>query len=87
MTESVATTNRWILVISILLVVPGTLLSIAFGAIGLAMLCVLALDSLFAAVIKSDRRLPTLATPIQVLVAVGIAAALGGVIALGAWII
>ena len=87
MPAALVTTNRWILIVALLLVFPGTLASVAFGAIGLAMLLLLALDRLVTVVFKPKWHRRTFSAATQLFFAVLIASALGGAIALGAWII
>ncbi len=87
MASAVATTNRWILLVAVLLVVPGTLASIAFGAIGLAMLLLLAFDWVVTVVVKPERHRRTLPAPIQLLLAAVVASVFGGAIGLAAWIV
>lgn len=81
-----ASRSPWTVVIAVVLVVPGTLLSIVFGAIGAVILIALALDY---AVRRGGTTGPARRTPlvVQVGVGVGVAAAIGAAITLGAWII
>lgn len=83
--QPIATRAPWVVATGVVLVVPGTLLSIAFTAIGAVMLAALAADY-FArggGAHGSRRRLPV-AT--QLGLGVGGMAIVGGCIALGAWI-
>ena len=84
--QPLATRAPGVVALAVLLVVPGTALSIAFSAIGLIMLAALGLDWMARTDGETDgaRRLPVLA---QLGIGVGAAAAVGGAIALGAWII
>lgn len=84
---ALVTTNRWILIVALLLVFPGTLASVALGAIGLTMLLLLALDGLVTAVIRPKRHWRTFPAATQLLLAAVIAGAVGGAIALAAWIV
>lgn len=86
-TDSMASKNRWLLVVALLLVVPGTLLSVAFGGIGLVLLLMLLVDFLLTKVTKSSSDRPSLGAAVQLGLALVVAAAVGGVIALVAVLI
>ena len=86
-TDSLASKNRWLLVVAVLLVVPGTLLSVAFGGIGLVVLLMLMVDFLLARATKASSDRPSLGVAAQLGLAAGVAAAVGGVIALVALLI
>ena len=73
----------WLVVMAVVLVVPGTALSIALGGIGLLMLLALGVDYLVARGGSTDRP----AVAVQLGVAVAVALVLGAAIGLGAWII
>ena len=77
--------NRWVLCVAVLLVLPGTLASVAFGAVGILMLIFLGLDWFLArstgATATAQRR-PVVQ---QLMIATAIASGLGGAIALVAW--
>lgn len=70
-----------------LLVVPGTLLSVAFGGVGLVLLLMLLVDFLLAKVTRSASDRPSLGVAAQLALAAVLAAAVGGVIALVALLI
>lgn len=86
-TDSLVSKNKWLLVAAVLLVVPGTLLSIAFGGIGLVLLLMLLVDFLLAKVSKSSSDRPSLGLAAQLGLAAVLAAAVGGAIGLVAWLI
>ena len=86
-TDSLASRNRWLLVVGVVLVVPGTLLSVAFGGIGLVLLLMLLVDFLLAKATKSSSTRPSLGVVAQLALAGAVAAAVGGVIALVALLI
>lgn len=86
-TDSMATKNRWLLLASVLLVVPGTLLSLAFGGVGIVLLLMLLVDFLLAKATRSTSGRPSLGVAAQLALAVVLAAATGGVIALVAVLI
>lgn len=86
-TDSLASKNRWLLVVALLLVVPGTLLSVAFGGIGLVLLLMLLVDFLLARATKSSSNRPSLGVAAQLGLAVVLAVAVGGVIAFVALLI
>ena len=81
-TDSLVSKNRWLLAAALFLVVPGTLLSIAFGGIGLVLLLMLLVDFLLAKFTRSSSDRPSLGVAAQLGLAVGVAVAVGGVIAL-----
>ncbi len=81
---TLAGSNRWALAVAVLLVVPGTALSVAFGAIGVVILLVFLVDSVAGAHLRPAKRLHPL---VQVVVALCAAAAIGGIVALAAWIV
>lgn len=87
MPAALVTTNRWILIVALLLVFPGTVASVALGAVGLGMLFLLALDRIATAVFEPKGQWRTLPVPTQLVLAAVIASALGGAIALAAWVI
>lgn len=76
----------WVAAIAGLLVVPGTLLSIALGAIGAIMALLLLVDFVTARSRGREQRTSSPSLVIQLLVGSAIAGAIGGGIALGAWI-
>lgn len=86
-TDSLASKNKWLLVVAVLLVVPGTLLSVAFGGIGIVLLLMLMVDFLLAKVTKASSERPSLGVAAQLVLAAAVAAAVGGVIALVALLI
>ena len=75
----------WTVALAALLVVPGTFLSVAMGAVGAAILLIFAADFVVRGQDEPvvTRRLPVL---YQLIAGVAIAAVIGLVIAIGAWI-
>lgn len=86
-TDSLATRNRWLLIVAILLVMPGTLLSVAIGGVGLVLLLMLLVDFLLAKTTKSSSDHPSLGVAAQLALAGVMAAAVGGLIGLVAWLV
>lgn len=86
-TDSLATKNKWLLIVAILLVVPGTLLSVAFGGVGIVLLLMLLVDFLLAKGTKSSSDRPALGVAAQLSLTCVLAASVGGLIALVAWVI
>lgn len=86
-TDSLASKNKWLLAVAVLLVVPGVLLSVAFGGVGLVLLVMLFVDWLLAKATKSYGKRPALGVASQIALAGVLAATVGGVIALVAWLI
>ena len=77
----------WVLLVAVLLVVPGTLLSIALGGIGLLMLLLLLADAAFNRTTTRDSARNNLSVVAQVGLAAVIAGVLGGLIAVVAWVV
>ena len=87
-TDSLASNNRWLLLLAVLFVVPGTLLSVAFGGVGLVLLLMLLVDHLLARVTNSSpTAVPSLGVAAQLGLGAALAAAVGGVIALVALLV
>ncbi len=86
-TDSLATRNRWLLLVAVLLVVPGTFLSMAFGGVGVVLLVMLLVDFLLAKATKSSSHRPALGVAAQLALAGAVAATVGGSIAFVAWVI
>lgn len=82
--QSLASRNRWLVVAAAMLVIPGTLLSIALGGIGALLLIGLLIDHVLATRGGSRPRLPWW---LQLLAAAIGAALIGSLIGLVAWII
>ena len=85
--HSLAAKNTWVLVVAVLLVIPGTLFSVAFGGVGLVLLAMLLVDAVLASATASPASRPALGVGAQLGLAGVVAAAVGGSIALVAWVI
>ena len=85
--QSLASKNKWLLVVAVLLVLPGTLLSVAFGGVGLVLLAMLLVDGALVRATASPASRPALGVVAQLGLAGAVAAAVGGSIALLAWVI
>jgi len=86
-TDSLASKNRWLLAVAVLLVIPGTLLSVAIGGVGVVLLVMFLMDFMLAKATRSSDNRPALGVLAQIALAGVLAAAVGGVIALVAWVI
>jgi hypothetical protein len=83
-TNTLASSNRWALAVAVLLVIPGTALSVVLGAIGALILLLFFVDWAAGGLIHPTKRLQPI---LQVVLTFCLAAAIGGLIGLGAWLI
>ncbi len=82
--ETVANSNPWILRVAVLFVFPGTVLSVVFGLTGILILLLLLADYEAGGLVHPAKGLHPI---VQVLLTLCFAGALGGLIALVAWIV
>jgi len=85
--DSLASKNRWLPAVAVLLVIPGTLLSVAIGAVGVVLLFMFLVDFVLAKATRFSDDRPALGVLSQIALAGVLAAIVGGVIALVAWVI